>query len=115
MTGLAGPGGPLAVVFEDGLRLMAAALALKADHRSAGGAITSACGAIGCFLKILEAAGERHFPDPDGGVARLRGQCAALLTLSQDQGDVLDHALEACRLARDEAARLLILMEATHD
>ena len=110
MTEPAGLEGALPSIFEDGLRLLAAALALKADHRSLPAATSAACGALGCFLKILEAAAERHFPDPSGEVARLRAQCGALLALTQEPEDVLDHALEAARLARDEAARLLVLM-----
>ncbi len=108
MEGIAGPAGPLADQFEDGLRLLAASLALKGDHRSAAGAISSGCGAIRCFLKILEAAAGRHLPDPEGNVERLRSQCAALLTLGQDPEDALEHTLEAARLARDEAARILV-------
>jgi len=45
----------------------------------------------------------------------LRGQCAALLNLSQDPGDALDHTFQAARLARDEAARVLVLLAADHD
>ena len=110
MTFPAGPGGPLPSQFEDGLRLLAAALALKGDHRSAAAATSAACGAIQCFLKILEAAAARHCPDPDGNVARLRGQCAALLDLGQEPDDALEHALAAARLARDEAARVLVVL-----
>lgn len=108
----AGLEGPLPSVFEDGLRLLAAALALGADQRSLGGAISAACGAIQCFLKVLEAAAERHFPDPNGDIPRLRQQCAALLDLGQEPQAALAHALEAARLARDEASRLLVLMVA---
>jgi hypothetical protein len=110
MTGLAGPGGPRAAQFEDGLRLLAAALALKGDARSAPAAISAGCGAIQCFLKILEVAGAQHVPDPEGNVARLREQCGALLTLRQEPADALLHTLEAARLARDEAARLMVLL-----
>lgn len=111
MTGaLAGPSGALPDQFEDGLRLLAAALAISADGRGAPAAVTAACGAIQCFLKILEAAAARHLADPDGNVARLRDQCAALLTVRQEPGDALAHALEAARLARDEAARALAQM-----
>jgi hypothetical protein len=99
-------------VFEDGLRLLAAALALKADHRSLPAATSAACGSLRCFLKILEAAASRHCPDPHGELLRLRAQCGALLTTGQLPEDALDHALEAARLARDEAARLLVLMVA---
>ena len=110
MTAVAGPGGPLQERFEDGLRLMAGALALAADPRGAAPAISAACSALRCFLGILEAASAHHCPDPDGSVARLRSQCAALLTLCQDPGDALGHTLEAVRLARDEAARVLVLL-----
>ena len=110
MTGTAGLEGALPSVFEDGLRLLAAALALKADHRSLPAATTAACGAMACFLKILEAAALAHVPDPHGDVARLRAQCGALLSTVQAPEDVLDHALEAARLARDEAARVLVVM-----
>ena len=110
MTEPAGLVGPLPSLFEDGLRLLAAALALKLDHRSLPAATTAACGAMDCFLKILEAAALRHFPDPGGEVARLQAQCRALLALSQAPEDVLDHVLEAARLSRDAAARFLVLM-----
>lgn len=110
MSETAGLEGPLPSLFEDGLRLLAAALALKADHRSLPAATTAACSAMGCFLKVLEAAALRHMPDPGGEVARLREQCHALLTPGQAPEDVLDHALEAARLSRDAAARLLALM-----
>lgn len=113
MTGAAaGPGGRLHVQFEDGLRLLAAGLALREDARSTGAAVTAACSSIQCFLKILEAASERHLPDPGGDLARLRAQCLALLTLRQDPASALDHALDAARLARDEAARVLAILEA---
>ncbi len=115
MTGLAGPGGPLPAQFEDGLRLLAAALALKGDSRSVPAATTAACSAMGCFLKILEAAALRHLPDPGGNVDRLRAQCGALLNLAQDPGQALDHTLEAARLARDEAARVIALLAVDHD
>jgi len=115
MTGPAGPTGPLPDQFEDGLRLLAAALALKGDPRAGAAAISTACGAIRCFLKILEAAANKGYPDPDGSLERLRGQCAALLNLSQDPGDALDHTFQAARLARDEAARVLVLLAADHD
>ena len=110
MTESAGLEGALASIFEDGLRLLAAALALRADHRSLPAATTAACSATACFLKILEEAARRHCPDPDGAVTRLRAQCGALLTQSQRPEDALEHVLEAARLARDEAARLLMLM-----
>ena len=112
MTEPAGLEGALPSLFEDGLRLLAAALALRADHRSLPAATSAACGAIRCFLKILEAAALRHFPDPDGEVARLREQCSALLDPRQVPEDALEHALAAARLARDAAARLLVLMVA---
>jgi len=110
VTEAAGLEGALPSVFEDGLRLYAMALALKADHRSLPAATSAACGAMRCFLGILEAAALAHVPDPNGDVARLRAQCGALLNTLQAPEDVLDHALEAVRLSRDEAARLLVLM-----
>ena len=112
MTAPAGLEGPLPSLFEDGLRLLATALALRLDQRSVPAAITAACGAMGCFLKILEAAAASHFPDPQGDIPRLRSQCHALLTLGQDSAEVLEHALEAARLSRDAASRLLMLMVA---
>ncbi|BDU73645.1 hypothetical protein [Mesoterricola silvestris] len=115
MTGPAGPGGPLPQQFEDGLRLLAAALALKGDRRSEAAAISAACSAIQRFLKILEAASLRRLPDPGGNVQRLRDQCGALLNLRQEPADALDHTLEAARLARDEAARVIALLAVTHD
>jgi hypothetical protein len=115
MTAVAGPGGPLQEQFEDGLRLLAGALAIAADPRGAGPAISSACSALRCFLGILEAASARHCPDPGGSVERLRSQCAALLTLRQEPGDALEHTLEAVRLARDEAARVLVVLASSHD
>lgn len=114
MTGLAGPGGRQALQFEDGLRLLAAALALREDRRSAPAAISAACSAIQCFLRILEAGARRRLADPGGDVDRLRAQCGALLTLDQDAGDALEHALAAARLARDEAARILPLLGPPH-
>lgn len=102
-----GPTGELQERFEDGLRFLATALALRADRRSLPAATSAACDAVRCFLKIFEAAAERHTPDPGGDLPRLRDQCAALLTLGQNADEALEHALEAARLSRDEAARLL--------
>jgi hypothetical protein len=110
MSEQAGPQGPLQSVFEDGLRLLAAALAMRASRKRSPAAVTTACSAIRCFLKILEAAGSRHVPDPGGDLARLKAQCEALLTLGQDPCDALAHVLEAARLARDAAARVLALL-----
>ncbi|MGA2083737.1 MAG: hypothetical protein ABSH53_24485 [Holophaga sp.] len=110
----AGPQGPLQSIFEDGLRLLAAALAIRAGRRPAPAAVTAACDAIRCFLKILEAAGARHLPDPGGDVARLKAQCEALLTPRQAPEDALAHVLEAARLARDAAARVLVLLPPAH-
>jgi len=107
LSGAAGGQGPLQSVFEDGLRLLAAALAIRAGRERSPAAISSACGAIRCFLKILEAAGGRHLPDPDGDLARLKVQCEALLSLGQDPAEALGHVLEAARLARDASARVL--------
>ncbi len=102
-----GPTGELQERFEDGLRFLATALALRADRRSLPAATSAACDAVRCFLKIFEAAAERRTPDPQGDLPRLRDQCVALLTLGQNADEALEHALEAARLARDEAARLL--------
>jgi hypothetical protein len=113
-AGLSGPQGPLAALFEDGLRLLAAALAIGPDPDRRPAAVTSVCGAIRCFLKILESAADRRLPDPGSDVARLRAQCEALLDPGQDSAEVLPHALEAARLARDAAARTLALMPPAH-
>ena len=102
-----GAGGPLQAHFEDGLRFLAAAAALRLDPRASAAALTSACDALQCFLAIFNAAALRHLPDPSGDLVRLKNQCAALLTPCQDPGDALVHALDAAKLARDEAARLL--------
>jgi hypothetical protein len=110
-----GPTGAFQERFEDGLRFLAAALALKADQRNIPAAISAACDSARCFLKIFEAAAERRLSDPRGELPRLRDQCVALLTLGQNPVDALDHALEAARLARDEAARLLPRLMANRD
>ncbi len=102
-----GPTGASQEHFEDGLRFLATALALKGDQRSLPAATSAACDSVRCFLKVFQAAAERHLPDPRGELPRLRDQCVALLTLGQNSADALEHALEAARLARDEAARLL--------
>lgn len=107
MTWESGPTGPLQARFDDGLRFLATALALGADRRNASASLTAACDAVACFNAIFEAAAARHLPDPRGELNRLRDQCRALLTLHQDAEDALIHVLEAARLARDEAARLL--------
>ena len=99
----AGLQGPLASLFEDGLRLLAAALAIKGRRRHSPEAVSSACGALRCFLKILETAAARRLADPGGDLARLRAQC-----------DALAHTLEAARLARDAAARVLVLLPQAH-
>ncbi len=102
-----GPTGELQEWFEDGLRFLVTALALKADTRSLPAATSAACDAVRCFLKIFEAAAESRLPDPRGELARLRDQCIALLTLGQTPEEALAHSLEAARLARDESARFL--------
>ena len=112
MAGLAGPTGELQARFDDGLRFLVAALALATDHRDAdhrnpAAAVSAACDAVRCFLAIFTIAAERHLADPHGEVARLRDQCVALLSTEQDPEDALKHALEAARLSRDGAARLL--------
>lgn len=107
MTGLAGPTGELQARFNDGLRFLVAALAMAADHRNAPAAVSAACDAVRCFLQIFTRAAELHLPDPHGEVTRLRDQCVALLNTKQDPEAALQHALEAARLARDGAARIL--------
>ncbi len=102
-----GPSGHPQAKFEDGLRFLAAALALDLDRRSAAAIVTAACDAIQCFMVTFETAAGRHLPDPEGETRRLRGQLEALLTPRQSPEDAARHALEAARLARDQAARLL--------
>lgn len=106
MTG-SGPSHPLQARFEDGLRFLATALALGADHRNSAAIVSAACDAIQCFLLVFEAAARRHLPDPEGETRRLRGQLEALLTPRQSPEEAIPHALEAARLARDQAALLL--------
>lgn len=106
MTG-SGPAGTPQARFEDGLRFLATALALEIDQRNAAAIVTAACEAIQCFLAVFETAAQRHLPDPSGETLRLRGQLEALLTPRQSPRDAALHALEAARLARDQAARLL--------
>lgn len=103
----AGPSGPHQGSFEDGLRFLAAALALQADHRSTAAAVSAACDSLQCFLRIFEEAAVRHLVDPQGELPRLRDQCTALLTPQQDAQIAVVHAIEAAKLARDQAARLL--------
>ncbi len=105
--GSAGPGGEAFGRFEDGLRFLATALALQADHRSPAPAVSAACDAVQCFLKVFEMAAQRHLEDPHGEFIRLRDQCVALLTSQQDAESAVGHAIEAAKLARDQAARLL--------
>jgi hypothetical protein len=102
-----GPSGPPQARFEDGLRLLAAALALEVDHRNGAAIVSAACDAIQCFMATFEAAAQRHLPDPEGEIIRLRGQMEALLTPRQGAEEAAHHALEAALLARDQAARLL--------
>ena len=102
-----GPPGPAQARFEDGLRFLAAALALEVDHRHSAAIVSAACDAIQCFLAVFEAAAWRHLPDPDGEVTRLRGQMEALLTPRQAPEEAARNALEAARLARNQAALLL--------
>lgn len=102
-----GAGGIQQEAFERGLRFLAAALALDVDHRN-GAAITSAaCDAIQCFMVTFEAAAQRHLPDPEGEIRRLRGQMEALLTPRQSAEEAAHHAIEAALLARDQASLLL--------
>jgi hypothetical protein len=102
-----GPAGTPQARFEDGLRCLATALALGTDHRSAAAVVSAACEAIQCFMATFEAAARRRLPDPEGATLRLRGQLEALLTPRQSPEDAARHALEAARLARDQAARIL--------
>ncbi len=102
-----GPGGPLQERFEAGLRFLATALALHEDHRSGAATVTAACEAIRCFLQILDAAAERHLPDPGGEIRHLRDQLEALLSPRQGAEQAMANAVEAARLARDAAASLL--------
>jgi hypothetical protein len=106
MTG-SGPSGSPQALFEDGLRFLAAALAMDGDTPRSAAIVSTACDAIQCFLVTFEAAAARHLPDPEGEVARLRGQLEALLTPRQAPEAAARHALEAAHLARDQAARLL--------
>ena len=103
-TGLSGP--PQAR-FEDGLRFLATALALDADRRNGAAIVSAACDAIQCFLVIFELGAQRHLPDPEDEIIRLRGQLEALLTPRQSSKEAAHHALDAALLARDQAARLL--------
>lgn len=107
MTGAAGASGPLQARFEDGLRFLATALALGSSARNDAASVSAALDALRCFLAVFEAAAGRHLPDPEGEMARLRDQCLALLTTRQTSADAAFHALEAAKLARDLAARLL--------
>jgi hypothetical protein len=102
-----GPSSSSQARFEDGLRFLAAALALEADRRNSAAIVSAACDAIQCFLVIFELAGQRRLPDPEEEITRLRGQLEALLTPRQSSGDAARHALDAACLARDQAARLL--------
>ena len=106
MTG-SGPAGSPQALFEDGLRFLVAALALEVDHRNSSAIVSAACNAVQCFMVSFEAAARRHLSDPEGEVLRLRGQLEALLTPRQSPEDAARHALEAARLARDQASRLL--------
>jgi hypothetical protein len=102
-----GASGPPQAQFEDGLRFLAAALALEVDHRNSAAIVSAACDAIQCFLVTFEKAAQRHLPDPEGETTKLRGQLEALLTSRQSPEEAARHALEGARLARDQAARLL--------
>ncbi len=89
------------------MRFLAAALALEADRRNGAAIVSAACDAIQCFLVIFDLGAQRHLPDPDDEIIRLRGQLEALLTPRQSSEDAARHALDAACLARDQAARLL--------
>ena len=110
MSGTAGPTGILQDHFDHGLRFLATALALASSPHEAASqsaAISAACDAVKCFLFIFAEAARRRMPDPNGELAHLRDQCEALLDPGQTPANAWVHALEAARLARDEAARLL--------
>jgi len=107
VTGSAGPSGEIVCRFEDGLRFLAAALALNIDNRNSAAAISAACNALKCFIIIIEKAAKLHFEDPQNEINHLRDQCSALLTIGQEREEATMHALEAAKLARDQAARLL--------
>jgi hypothetical protein len=102
-----GAAGPEQARFEDGLRFLAAALALEVDHRNSAAIVSAACDAIQCFLVAFEVAAQRHLPDPTGETVRLRGQLEALLSPRQSPEQAARHALDAALLARNQAARLL--------
>jgi hypothetical protein len=102
-----GPSGNPQARFEDGLRFLAAALALELDHRNSAAIVSAACEAIQCFLVAFQAAAKLRLADPEGEVLRLRGQLEALLNPQQAPEDAARNALEAARLARDQAALLL--------
>ncbi len=102
-----GAAGPLQARFEDGLRFLATALALQSDHRNSAATLSAACDAMKCFVSIFQAAAEQHLEDRDGELARLKNQWEALLHLEQEPELLLDSALEAARLSRDQAAALL--------
>ena len=70
-----GPSGPPQAKFEDGLRFLAAALALEVDHRNNAAIVTTACDAIQCFLVTFELAA-RHALE---GARLARDQAAQLL------------------------------------
>lgn len=108
-----GATGPLQARFEDGLRFLAAALALQSDHRNSAATLSAACDAMKCFLSIFQAAAEQHLEDRGGEVARLKNQCEALLHPDQDPEVLLQSAIEAARLSRDRAAALLPKIRAT--
>jgi hypothetical protein len=102
-----GPSGASQARFEDGLRFLAAALALDVDHRNGAAIVSAACDALQCFLAVFEAAAQRHLADPGEATLQLRSQLEALLTPHQSPEAAARHALEAARLARDQAALLL--------
>jgi len=99
--------GPLQTSFENGLRFLATALVLQSDHRNSAATLSAACDAMKCFMPIFKAAAERHLEDRSGEVARLKNQCEALLDLKQAPELLLESAIEAARLSRDQAAALL--------
>ena len=103
MSGSGSPSQPQAR-FEDGLRFLAAALAMAPERHSAA-VVSTACDAIQCFMLTFEAAARRHLPDPEGEILRLRGQLEALLTPRQSPEAAARHALELSLIHISEPTR----------
>ena len=62
--------------------------------RNGAAIVSAACDAIQCFLVIFELGAQRHLPDPEDEITRLRGQLEALLTPRQSSEDAARHALK---------------------